>query len=140
MASSYTLTEGRITPRLYLYSIVWVAEAASPEISITEAIGGTDVRIFSVITYPTAGENEPTDGMDVALWDQGEADVFGGKVTGLDCSEIERWDVYTGSDGREWPPLLNIAAGYAILSLSDTGATGASPDDVGGTVLIYTSK
>ena len=132
------LTKGRITPRLYVYKIVWISVEASPEIDFEETLGGTDVRIFSVVTIPDAVDT-PTTGYDVDLWDQGEYDVFGGKVTGCSDTDTERWDVYEGSDGQEWPPLLNVADGYGSLKLADTGGA-ADPNEVSGTILIYTSK
>jgi len=137
-ATGYTLTGSQIATRLYVYEIVWISVEASPEITISEAMGGTGVRIFSVVTIPD-GTDVPTTGYDVDLWDQGEYDVFGGKVVGCSDTDTERWDVYEGSDGREWPPLLNIAAGYGHLKLADTGGA-ADPDEVSGTILIYTSK
>ena len=136
--TGYVLTTDRITPRLYLYQIVWISVEASPEMTITESLGGTDVRIYSVVTIPD-GDDTPTTGYDVDLWDQGEYDVFGGKVTGCSDTDTERWDVYEGADGREWPPRLHIGAGYGHLKLADTGGA-ADPDEVSGTILIYTSK
>lgn len=132
-----TVTEESVRTGLRIIQIHWVSEADDVTIDVTTEIGGNNYQIIKCVTGP--GTKEANDSMGLQLLDRFGIDIFGGKlnVGDFDCSEIEVWIPYLGTDGRANPPILYRADDYD-LKINNCGGA-ADPSEVDGYLWMFLS-
>ena len=142
MANSAVVTQNIIRAGLRIVQILWNAESANPTINLVDTngnavlLGGNSIQIAKVVTSP--GTPIAADAFTIQLLDRFNKDVLGGKLAlgDTDASEIQGWLAYDGDDARANPAMLYPADDYRLV-LGVTGATGVSPNNVGGYIEMF---
>ena len=138
MASqTYALTEEIVRTGLRIIQIHWISEADDITLDISEEIGGNNYQIMKCVTGP--GTKEANDNMGLELLDRFGIDILGAKLNAgdFDCSEIEVWVPFNGTDGRANPPMLYRSNDYDLKVNNCGGA--ADPAEVDGYLWMFLS-